>query len=274
MSIDELSKSQLLLLALLVSFITSIATGVLTVSLLEETPQTVTQTVNRVVERTIERVAPVEEGSSQGAAVITRETTVIVKEDEVLSDSVAAHARRVVTLHSATTTAPATGLGLVFPRRGLIATVTGAIPAEQPFALFSGGQFIELEVVSSGSSRDSIALLRPKLAEGQTMPSVASYEIAATSSLRRAQSVSSLTARGAVETGIISFVGESGIETNLTASRLPLGATLITTQGHVAGMYVRAPSTGALATFLPAGDLVAAIDAFLSQGTETASTNR
>ncbi len=133
MDIEQLSKSQLLLLTLLVSFVTSTATGVLTVSLLEETPQTVTQTVNRVVERTIEKV---EQGEA-GAAVVTRETTVVVKEEDVLGDSVEAHSARVVALHVGTTTTASIATGLYLPNQGFIASASEIQSAEGRFHLLA-----------------------------------------------------------------------------------------------------------------------------------------
>jgi S1-C subfamily serine protease len=57
-SIEDLTKTQIILLTLLLSFVTSIATGIITTSLLAEAPQSFTQTINRVVERTIEKATP------------------------------------------------------------------------------------------------------------------------------------------------------------------------------------------------------------------------
>jgi len=75
---EHLTKHQLILVALLVSFVTSIATGIVTVSLVNQAPPAVTQTINRVVERTIEKIVP---ATSQGAAVVTKETVVVKQED-------------------------------------------------------------------------------------------------------------------------------------------------------------------------------------------------
>ncbi|MBI5138610.1 MAG: trypsin-like peptidase domain-containing protein [Candidatus Vogelbacteria bacterium] len=55
---EELNKTQLMLLAIFLSFITSLATGIVTVTLLEQTPVAVSQTINRVIEKTVERVVP------------------------------------------------------------------------------------------------------------------------------------------------------------------------------------------------------------------------
>ncbi len=58
MNLEQLTKTQLVLLALLVSFVTSIATGIVTVTLIDQAPTDVTRTINRVVEKTVERVVP------------------------------------------------------------------------------------------------------------------------------------------------------------------------------------------------------------------------
>lgn len=55
---DQLTKTQIVLLVSLVSFITSIATAVVTVALYEQMPSPIVQNINRVVEKTIEKIVP------------------------------------------------------------------------------------------------------------------------------------------------------------------------------------------------------------------------
>jgi S1-C subfamily serine protease len=92
---EELTKTQLILLALLVSFVTSIATGIATVALMDQAPADVTRVINRVVERTIEKVTPTE----QGASVVTQEKTVIVKEEDALTSAIDSISKSLVRLY-------------------------------------------------------------------------------------------------------------------------------------------------------------------------------
>ena len=69
MDIEQLNRTQILLLTLLVSFVTSIATGIVTVSLMGQAPHGITQTVNRIFERTVEKVVPEPVRPSAAAAV-------------------------------------------------------------------------------------------------------------------------------------------------------------------------------------------------------------
>ncbi|MDP3784558.1 MAG: trypsin-like peptidase domain-containing protein [bacterium] len=50
---DNLTKTQLVLLVLLVSFVTSLVTGIVTVTLVSQNPPALTQTIQRVIERSV-----------------------------------------------------------------------------------------------------------------------------------------------------------------------------------------------------------------------------
>lgn len=93
---EDLNKTQLTLLTLLVSFVTSIGTGIITVSLLQEAPPGVTQTINRVVEKTIEKVVPAENGGTQ----TVKETTVVVKEEDLVIDAINKNAKAIVRIRN------------------------------------------------------------------------------------------------------------------------------------------------------------------------------
>jgi len=82
MDIDQLTKSQFVLLILLVSFVTSVATGIVTVTLVNQAPAPITEKINRVVEKTIEKVVPqaVEENDDKEEnkiKIVSREEIVV-----------------------------------------------------------------------------------------------------------------------------------------------------------------------------------------------------
>ncbi len=74
---NELNKTQVVMLVLLVSFVTSLATGIVTVTLVNQAPPPVTQMIGRVIEKTIETVKPGE--------TIHEKTVIITQEDMVMS---------------------------------------------------------------------------------------------------------------------------------------------------------------------------------------------
>jgi len=81
MDIKDLSKSQLILLAVLLSFITSIATGITTVTLMQQAPVSITTPINRIIKQTVEKIVPV-----PGKDVVQ---TVIVTEEDLVVDAIA-----------------------------------------------------------------------------------------------------------------------------------------------------------------------------------------
>lgn len=58
---ENLTRTQTVLLVLLVSFVTSLATGIVTVTLVNQAPQPVTHTINKVVEKLVSKEIPVKE---------------------------------------------------------------------------------------------------------------------------------------------------------------------------------------------------------------------
>src|SRR3989344_6016767 len=94
MQMQDLNKNQIVLLVLLVSFVTSIATGIITTSLLQEAPLEVTRNINRIVEKTVETVTI--PGTVVSSPREKEVTTVIVKEEDLIIDSINKNIKSVV----------------------------------------------------------------------------------------------------------------------------------------------------------------------------------
>ncbi len=94
--IEDLNKSQIILLTLLVSFVTSIATGIVTVSLMQKAPKDVVRVMQKVVERTVEKVESAKPSSDPKPTEKIIEKTIVVKEGDLIAQAIAENRNKVL----------------------------------------------------------------------------------------------------------------------------------------------------------------------------------
>lgn len=129
---EDLNKTQIVLLTLLVSFVTSIATGITTVTLMDQAPPAVIQTLNRVVEKTIETII-------QPASVITNEVKVFIKEEDLVASVFEKNSQSVVRIAELLSDGKTKSIGL-----GFIISEEGLIVTDKNLLSYDGEYFIKL----------------------------------------------------------------------------------------------------------------------------------
>lgn len=244
MNMEQLNKSQIVLLTLLVSFVTSIATGIVTVSLMEQAPPVIPQTINRVVERTVERVVPHE---TQTATVITTEKTVVVKEADLISQAVARVRPSIVRVLAK----GIEGKPGDFLARGFIVADGYAVTSfpkaavDTELVVIIGDKSIPAKVVKVDAAHD-IALLALTEADKEHAPPATVNA----SDVTLGQTIVAITGASSmkVASGIITAANESKVEkteeviqtsfeTNIAEEVLTLGSAFLNTEGAVIGIY-------------------------------------
>jgi hypothetical protein len=273
MDLEELNTAQLILLVLLVSFVTSIATGIVTVSLLAQAPPAVTQTVNHIIERTVETVAP-----SDGATkTVTKETTVVVKEDDLITSSISKSLAQTGRVFAGTSTSSPV-LALAVPIAPGILATDGTVVGSEHLVQF--GNDIGVFSVTARFPEAGIALLSPKSA---STTSPAAFHIADTASLRLGSSVIALvsvtnervamgsvaarTMLADVKTGADSTATVRNIDTSITDSLVP-GAPLVNLFGDLVGISTSASKLeGGVGAFVSVSDILGALSATRASST-------
>jgi len=172
MNLEELTTHQIILLTLLVSFVTSIATGIVTVTLMDQAPPGVTNTINRVVERTVERV--VSDTNGQAASVITKETTVVVKEEDLITSSIDKGVKSLVRIDAVGSTPEEktrmVALGVFLSSNGLVVTDASKIQEKGIYMVRYGDARYETEVVATDEEKGIVILkIIQKDTEGKTL---------------------------------------------------------------------------------------------------------
>lgn len=232
MNLEELNKSQIVLLTMLVSFVTSIATGIVTVSLIEEAPADVTRIVQRVVERTVETVVPAE---TQQATVITKERTIIVKESDLIAAAIADNKSKIVSVID-TKTNSFVSLGVFIDSKGTLAVDASALTEGGIYAVDIGTEKLATTTLTYKGGARGVALLQVN-AERIGIEKVTSSEAA----LSLGQTLVAFIGNGSITQGIAIDLGEGGyIGTSIAGVKIAPGAPLINVDGEVVGI-----STGA-----------------------------
>lgn len=258
MNLEELNKSQIVLLTLLVSFVTSIATGIVSVTLMEQAPPAVTQTVNRIVERTVERVVP-QEGQVAAAAT---EKIVTTQESDRVADAVAKSTP--VAVHLFARGKDTYGADVeVFLGLGVVASSDGLIFADA--SMMSDGASISVRrsdgvrVPGTVVGRDTAAgIARIQAATStetekdgtkQTMPIGWTPAVFVNSKAQLGETVVALGGQSSLKiaSGIVTALplGTEGagahlIETSIAPDVYAVGSPLVTTNGEVLGIATAA----------------------------------
>lgn len=220
MNLEDLTKTQLLLLTILVNFVTSIATGVLTVSLLDQAPPTVIQTVNRIVDNTIETV-------TREVPVVRNVPVVAPSSEDLLTSAITEDRARSVRLYRAGATT-FSGTGLYVPSARAIFTTAPGLPGTLSVEFADGTR---IEARTSGNEGTA---KRYEFAEDAILPSAIEPSFKAPGELKEGQTVIARTASGSVTTGIITQLDTEVLTTNLPA--IPAGAAVVNLSGDVIGM--------------------------------------
>ncbi|PIS43359.1 hypothetical protein COT23_01715 [Candidatus Kaiserbacteria bacterium CG08_land_8_20_14_0_20_50_21] len=223
MNIEELSKSQLILLTILVNFVTSIATGILTVSLLDHAPASVTQTVNRVVEHTIETVV--------AAAPDTIIHAPAPSNQDLVTAAIGADAARAVAIYLAETgtSTPPVSIGTYLPKaRAIVTAMQDKLPKEALVG-FTDGSY---SAASLARKDKDIAIYG--FADGDVLPKMTSPLLVTTSNLKLGETVLALGADGSASTGIVARVSEKGIHTTLPD--IGTGSAAVDLSGNLIGI--------------------------------------
>lgn len=223
MDIEELNKTQIILLTLLISFVTSIATGIVTVSLMNQAPKIVTDTVHRVIEKTVERVVPGE----QKATIIENTKTIIISDQDFIINAIENNSESLVRVFTTieikdeqgtiTQVNKFVGLGIIISAEGKIIMNSFDLPkVSEPTNYFITVKKTKIKLsVLEKLPNNEITVLLAQPSETESKPIFKPVKLGDSSTLKLGQSVISL---GGKESNVVL----TGIVSNLKTGELPM----------------------------------------------------
>ena len=236
MDIEQLNKSQIVLLTLLVSFVTSIATGIVTVSLMEQAPPAIAQTVNRVIERTVETVTPAKTEGQSAATIVTQEKTIVVKETDLISQAVEKSSPSIVRFYTNTENSTFVAMGIVLDAKGSVLSDSSALDGSDFIAVLSDGTRVRM-FVNARDKASGFAFLLPT----STSTTNVAWKPAAIPSDRVVLGTTVIGVSGKTVARIIPGVvtempAETIIDTNIASDSILPGSPIINTDGNIVGV--------------------------------------
>jgi hypothetical protein len=233
MDLEQLTKHQIILLTLLVSFVTSIATGIITVSLMNQAPPTVARTINQIVEHTVQTVVP-----SKSGPVVQTQKTIVVKDDDLVAQSIAALQKSVIRITARGDDA-LIARGVIIDKSGTAITDRRALVdsgATSFDAIMPGGERVALTMSKADATSSPIETV---IVAVGTSTDFAPAPMADRSKLQLGQSVLRIggTGTNVVGEGVIAMLPSStsgSIEASVTS--VTPGSVLATIFGEVIGI--------------------------------------
>lgn len=259
MKMENLNKTQIVLLTLLVSFVTSIATGIITVTLMDQAPAGVTQTINRIVERTVETVLP---GENQVTTVVKE---VIIKEENLIANAVEKLSKSLVRINAvdADGVEISLGLGVIISGDGYIVTDKNNIEGNRNNLIIKyNNESFKADIVSNED--DEVAILKINTTPDDLENTEDKITVLTPASLADSEIVKlgqvivsfSGTAGDTILTGIVSRLDKEKIETedaegvtteveklnyiitNLDINKKSAGSPIIDIDGNILGINI------------------------------------
>lgn len=224
MNMEELSKSQLILLTILVNFVTSVATGILTVSLLDEAPPIVTQTVNRVVEHTIERV-------TQQVAPAVAALAPAPSNQDLVTAAIGMSASREVAIYAAQTgtSTPAVSIGTYLSKSRTVVTAAQDVLPKEALIEFVDGSYVLASLAHTGSG-----IVVYGFADNAVLPKISSPILMTANNLKLGQTALAISTDGSATTGIVARISDKGIHTTLPD--IGVGSAAVDLSGNLIGI--------------------------------------